>query len=111
MPNVLEAQKSFWMHSMVPLVDEAQMESRFGPLEDRANLDARLEHGLLRTYHWFRNCIGRTRWNALVTWVIWTLASFHLETLLVSMLDRCTVCVERTIGSEIILDAPDGTPR
>ena len=24
--------------------------------------------------------------------------------------DRCTVCVERTIGSEIILDAPDGTP-
>ena len=25
--------------------------------------------------------------------------------------DRCTVCVERTIGSEIILDAHDGTPR
>ena len=25
--------------------------------------------------------------------------------------DRCTVCVEHTIGSEIILDAPDGTPR
>ena len=25
--------------------------------------------------------------------------------------DRCTVCVERTIGSDIILDAPDGTPR
>ena len=25
--------------------------------------------------------------------------------------DRCTVCVERTIGSEIILDAPDATPR
>ena len=25
--------------------------------------------------------------------------------------DRCTVCVERTIGSEIILDAPDVTPR
>jgi hypothetical protein len=24
--------------------------------------------------------------------------------------DRCTACVERTIGSEIILDAPDGTP-
>ena len=27
------------------------------------------------------------------------------------MQDRCTVCTERTIGSEIILDAPDGTPR
>ena len=25
--------------------------------------------------------------------------------------DRCTVCVECTIGSEIILDAPDRTPR
>ena len=24
---------------------------------------------------------------------------------------RCTVCVKRTIGSEIILDASDGTPR
>ena len=24
--------------------------------------------------------------------------------------DRGTVCVERTIGSEIILEAPDGTP-
>jgi hypothetical protein len=25
--------------------------------------------------------------------------------------DRCIVCVEHTIGSEIILDTPDGTPR
>ena len=25
--------------------------------------------------------------------------------------DRCMVCAEHTIGSEIILDAPDGTPR
>ena len=24
---------------------------------------------------------------------------------------RCMVCVERTIGSEIVSDAPDGTPR
>ena len=24
--------------------------------------------------------------------------------------DRCMVCAERTIGLEIILDAPDGTP-
>jgi len=24
--------------------------------------------------------------------------------------DRCTVCTEHTIGSEIILDAPEGTP-
>ena len=25
--------------------------------------------------------------------------------------DKCTVCAERTIGSEIVLDAPDGTHR
>jgi hypothetical protein len=27
------------------------------------------------------------------------------------MQDMCTVCAERTMGSEIILDAPDGTAR
>ena len=50
---------------MVLLGDEAQLEARFGPFGDTANL----------------------------------------------VQDRCMVCVERTIGSEIILDAPDGTPR
>ena len=50
---------------MEPLGDEAQVQARFGPLRDRANLDT----------------------------------------------DRCTVCPERIIGSEIVLDAPDGTPR
>ena len=34
----------------------------------------------------------------------------HLEIVLILMQDRCTVCVEDTIGSEIILDAPDGAP-
>jgi hypothetical protein len=37
--------------------------------------------------------------------------SFCLETVLVSVQDRCTVCAKDTIGSEIVLDAPDGTPR
>ena len=50
---------------MVLLGDEAQLEARFGPFGDSANLD----------------------------------------------IDNCTVCAERTIGSEIILDAPDATPR
>ena len=50
---------------MVLLGDEAQLEARFGPFGDSANL----------------------------------------------MQDQCTVCAERSIGSEIILDAPDGTPR
>jgi hypothetical protein len=32
-------------------------------------------------------------------------------TVLVSVQDSCTVCAKRTIGSEIVLDAADGTPR
>ena len=49
---------------MVLRGDEAQVEARFGPFPDSANLD-----------------VG-----------------------------RCTVCAECTIGSEIVLDASDGTP-
>ena len=45
---------------MVQLGDEAQMEAHFGPFEDSANLDVRLEHGLRRTYHRLRNCLGHT---------------------------------------------------
>ena len=37
--------------------------------------------------------------------------SVRLEMVLVLVQDRCTVCAERTIGSDIVLDAPDGTPR
>jgi hypothetical protein len=33
-----------------------------------------------------------------------------LEIVLILTQDRCTICVECTIGSKIILDAPDGTP-
>jgi hypothetical protein len=39
------------------------------------------------------------------------LVSFHFEVVLILTQNRCTVCAKRTIGSEIILDAPDGTPR
>ena len=35
----------------------------------------------------------------------------RLETVQILTQDRCTVCAERTIGSEIILDARNGTPR
>ena len=37
--------------------------------------------------------------------------SVHLETVLVSVQDRCTVCAKRTTGSENGLDTPDGTLR
>jgi hypothetical protein len=38
------------------------------------------------------------------------LISVHLEIVLILTQDSCTVCVEHTIGSEIVLDAPDGSP-
>ena len=37
--------------------------------------------------------------------------SVCLEMVLVLVQDRCTVCAKRTIGSDIVLDAPDGSPR
>jgi hypothetical protein len=37
--------------------------------------------------------------------------SVCLETVLVSVQDRCTVWAKRTISSKIILDEADGTPR
>jgi hypothetical protein len=55
--------------------------------------------------------IEHTRWNLLGTWVMSNLISVYLETMLVSVQDRCTVCAIRTIGSVIIFYTPDGTPR
>ena len=39
----------------------------------------------------------------------WELISVLLDIVLILTRDRCMVCVERTIGSEIILGAPDRT--
>jgi hypothetical protein len=41
---------------------------------------------------------------------MWNLISIRLETMLVFVQDSWTVCAKPTIGSEIILDTPDGTP-
>ena len=37
-------------------------------------------------------------------WVMWNLVSIRLEIVLVLVQDRCTVCVEYTIRSKLILD-------
>jgi hypothetical protein len=39
------------------------------------------------------------------------LVLIHLEVVLILMQDSCSVCAVRTIGSKIVLDTPDGTPR
>jgi hypothetical protein len=46
-----------------------------------------------------------------VTWVKWNLVLVHLEILYVSVQDRCMVCAKHIMGSEIVLDTPDGTPQ
>jgi hypothetical protein len=44
-------------------------------------------------------------------WVMWNLVSVHLDTVSVSLQYMFTVCAEHTLGSKIVLDAPDGIPR
>jgi hypothetical protein len=46
-----------------------------------------------------------------VTWVKWKLVLVHLEIVLMSAQDRCMVCNESTMGIEIALSTPPGTPR
>ena len=68
-------------------------------------------HGLHRTYHRLNDHFGRTRWYSLVMRLKWKLISVRLEMLVVLVQDRRMVGAKRTIGSDIILDAPDGTLR
>ena len=42
---------------------------------------------------------------------MWNLVLVYLEAVLAAVQDRCTVCANHTIGLDILLDAPDGTPR
>jgi hypothetical protein len=95
---------------MVLLGDEAQVEAHFSQFGYSANPDTRQVHSLRWTYHRLTNHFGCTRWNSYVTWVMWNLISIRLETMLVFVQDSWTVCAKPTIGSEIILDTPDGTP-
>ena len=49
---------------MVLQGDEAQLEARFGPFGDSANLDVRKVHGLRRTYHMLGSDFGHTQKNS-----------------------------------------------
>jgi hypothetical protein len=90
--------------------DMGRVESHFSPFGDSASVSARQVHGLHRTYHRHRNRFTCTRWDSLVTRLKWKLGSVRLEKVLLLMHDWCTVCVKRTVRSEIVLEAPDGTP-
>ena len=65
---------------------------------------------LHRTWNRLGSRFGCTRWNSKATWVKWKLILLRLEIVLILAQDRCTVCAECTMGMEIILAVPDGTP-
>jgi sulfur transfer complex TusBCD TusB component (DsrH family) len=41
----------------------------------------------------------------------WKLVYVRLEIVIILTQDGCTVCADDSIGSEIVLDIPNGTPR
>jgi hypothetical protein len=90
--------------------DMGRVEFRFSPFGYSVSVSARQVHGLHRTYHRHRNRFGRTRWDSYVTRLKWKLGLVRLEIVLLLMRNWCTVCVKRTVGSKIVLEAPDGTP-
>jgi hypothetical protein len=92
------------------LGDLGDVESRFIPFGDSVSVGARWVHGLRQTCHRLINRFAHTRWYSKVRRLKWKLHSVRLEIVLIFTQDRCTVCAERTTGSKIILDAPDGTP-
>jgi hypothetical protein len=47
----------------------------------------------------------------LVERLKWMLVSICLEIVLIMTQDSYMLCAEHTIGSEIVLDAPEGSPR
>ena len=93
------------------LGDVGHVESHFGPVIDSVSVSARQVHYWRQTYHRLRNRFGRNQWYSLVTRLKWNLDLVCLEMVLVSVHDSCTVSSKCTIGSQIVLDAPNGSPR
>ena len=91
------------------LGDVGHVKSHFGLFGDSVGVGAIYLHALRRTYHRVGNRLERTRWNTKVRLDLWKLVLVRLEIVLVLVQDSCTVCSKQ--GSEIVLDATDGTPR
>ena len=68
-------------------------------------------NGLRQTNHRLRNHFGCTGWYIEVMRVKWKLISVLSKEVLILTQDRCMVFVERTMGSDIVLDALDATSR
>jgi hypothetical protein len=94
---------------MEPLGDVGHVKFCFGPFGDGVSINARWVHGLRQTCHRLRNQFGCTQWYSEVTRLRWKLVLVRSKIVLILTQDRYTVCVECTIGSEIVLDTPDRT--
>jgi hypothetical protein len=94
---------------MVLIGDEAQVDARFIPFRDSSNLKmgARFALNVPQAHKSF----WTHPMEVLGDVGMWNLILVRLEIVLVSVQDRCMVCTKRTVGLEIILDTPDGTPR
>ena len=97
------------MNLIALLGDVGEVEARFSPFRDSINLDASSVHGLHRTWNRLGSRFGCTRWNSKATWVKWKLILFHLEIVLISVQDRCTVYAKCATGVAIVLGVPNGT--
>jgi hypothetical protein len=91
--------------------DMGHVGSCFGLFGDSVSVSARYVNALRQTYHKVRNRYGRTRRHSKVVRLEWKLISVCFRIVLILTQDRCTVCAECIIGSKIILDAPDASPR
>ena len=80
-----------------------RLETVLVSLQDRCKVCAK--HNMTQKSFWTNQMV------LLGARLKWKLISVRSEIVLILTQDRFTVCVEHTIGSEIILDAPDGTPR
>jgi hypothetical protein len=86
------------------------VDALFGPFGDSDNLDARYVHDLCQMYHSLKSFW--THPMELLDDVAHVESYFgQLRDVLVSDQDGCIVCPKRTIGTEIVLDAPHGTAR
>jgi hypothetical protein len=59
-PNLPQAEKSFWTHVIVLLGNVDQVEAPFDTFGDSFNLGARLVHGLRRMYNGHGNHFRHT---------------------------------------------------
>jgi hypothetical protein len=91
------------------LGDVGHIESCFGPFGGSVSVGARLMHYLHQMYHRLKIHFGRTRWYSKIIRLKWKFNLVHLEIVLILTQDRSMICNEHITGSNILLDAPDGT--